>query len=220
MSASAAAAALVASAVIGAPDPLNIALWQISGYRSGFVTMTRPVVPGPLILAHDGVSADATAVGLTLIGSSYTDCLVRAEILVKNWDTATDIVCGGPAARLVGTNGAAGNWNGYFGYTRRFSGSSRRTGTRKYVTGAASNIGTETASLPTAWADGTTHVEMELELAGTSMTTRARLKGDGTWAREATDTDASLTAAGLVGVFCQSLRIGMSLEIHNFEVTA
>ena len=199
-------------------DPLDISLWQISGYRNDRVTMTRPGGTGPLILSHDGVSADAAAVGLTLIGTSYTDCLVRAEILIKGWNTSADTMCGGPACRLVGTNGAAANWEGYGVVSRTFSASSRRVSARKWVSGAISLVGTETTGLPSAWADGTTHLLMEIEVDGDQITARAKRVGEASWEHEATTTDTALSAGGLVGVFCQTLKAGMSVELHAFEV--
>jgi hypothetical protein len=202
-------------------DPLELGLWTKVGLHTGRVIMSRPVVPGPIILAHDGVSLVASTVGLGLIRSRLTDCLVRAEILITGWNFGTfgDSSIGGAAGRMSGTLGGASNWSGYFGAVRQFNGTTRRYQPRRVVAGTPNNFGTETTGLPSTWVDGTTHILTETEMAGTSIITRAKIVGAGSWAHDdAAATDANVTGPGMVGILCHQLHPSMTISLYSFEV--
>jgi hypothetical protein len=206
-----------------ADDPLDITLWQLSGWRTGRVTLTRPVVPGPLILAHDGVSAVANMTGATLIGTNFSDGLIYTEQVITGWNVATygDTVVGGASGRLTGTPLTA-DWNALMTAQRLQAAGSERAAGRKYVAGVSNNVTgvTEQATLPSTWVDGSTHIVTELEMAGNTLTFRAKILGAGSWAfDQTTTTDTSVTAAGLAGVFFTELELGMAVNIYDFQVT-
>jgi hypothetical protein len=144
-------------------DPLELAKWEMLGYRASWVTFTRPVVPGPLIIAHDGVSSPSAHAGCYLKGVSLANVRVTVEQLIKGWP------------------------------------------------------GTETSGLPATWQDNTTHIITEIEATGTTITTRAKIVGAGTWAHEQIVTgDTDIAGPGHVGLQYQNLIAGMSIEIHAF----
>lgn len=217
------AAAGAASLFLTKSTLLDLSLWQISGLDTTNVTLTQPGGVGtPIILAHNDSSAFAAETGATLIGSNYTNVLVRAELLFQNWNTVvTDEAVGGPAVRINGTNGVS-DWDAYFAAVRKFSSTSRRVRPRKYVAGTVSNVGVETSSLPSTWTNSTTPVEMETEINGTTLTTRARLLGEVSWAHEDVVVDTDISASGMVGIFCQRIQDNgspMTININSFEVT-
>lgn len=204
----------------GGVDLLDPSLWQMVGWHSGRASISRPGGTGPLILAHDGVSAAADQVGMALIGSSYTDVTVEVEMVTKGWNFATfgDTVCGGPACRLSGTVASA-NWNGYFCAQRLFNTTSRRASNRKFVAGATNAFGTETVTMTAAYFDQSTHVIAQVSAAGATQQLRQKLLGDSTWLHDQAGADATVAAAGMVGIFCHKLQVSMSIEVHAITIT-
>lgn len=192
--------------------------WQIIGGTDvDEVSITRPVSNGPLIFTNLAASTSGQ-VGMGLIGSSYLNVLVEAEMIVKGWDTAVDNIAGGPCVRYSGTFNVS-NSNVYFNALRRFSGTSRRATPRRWVGGISSGFGTETTGLAAGYADESTHVIMQMEVNGSNQAMRAKLLGAGSWDQDTTDNDANVTASGMVGIFTHQMPIGMSIELHAFSVT-
>jgi hypothetical protein len=197
-------------------DILDPANWQLIGYDADEISISRPGGTGPLIVTFDLGTGDAAHSGIGLIGSSYTDVLVRAEYTVKGWIAdASDYVTGGPALRLSGTNGVTNTWYGYWGAIRKFS--SRRFIPRKVIAGVSNNFGVET-TVTSAWSDNSTHILAETEAVGTNISTRAKIFGDASWAHNDTAVDAGAAGPGMVGMFFTKLYVGMSVEIYDFEV--